>query len=169
MATPRRPHPQPRCCALPDCGQVFTPKRRDARYCSQQCRWVANKRDKRGTAAQKNPAPPPAAIPVTRPAPLTTPAFGLLGSLLPQAPRRPAVPRQASAEPCSVPGDTGTWTDAIAACGWSLNPAAPACMVVDSGLPCSGRHARSIGSVHVCVDHHGQLGRVLTYYRQRAS
>lgn len=75
MPTPRRKPPQPRTCALPDCGEIFTPKRRDARYCSDQCRWVAAKREKRGTAPAVNPPAAPAAVPARRPAAPVIPPF----------------------------------------------------------------------------------------------
>jgi hypothetical protein len=169
MPTPRRPAPQPRRCALPDCGQVFTPARRDARYCSDQCRWVANKRDKRGTNAAGTSTAP--AVPVTpaRPAPLAIPASGPPGASLPQAPRRPAMPPQAGDAPRTAPGGTPaqrtqpmTWTDAIATAGWRLSRTADGCQIVESNQPCAAAKAQHIASVTgaggwICSRHYTAL------------
>ena len=173
MPTPRRPAPQPRCCALPDCGQVFTPARRDARYCSDQCRWVANKRDKRGTkAAGKSPAPVVAVTP-GRPAPLAVPPPGLLGALLPQAPRCPAMPPQPGGAPPAVPGGAAaqrtqpmTWTDAIATAGWRLSRTPGGCQIVESNQPCAAAKAQHIASVTgaggwICSRHYTALCQLI--------
>jgi len=92
--------------------------------------------------------------------PPVIPSFGLLGSLVPQSPRRPIVPRRAEVTSLPAPAEAGTLVDTVTACGWSFNEAAPGCGVIDSGVACSQRPVRSIGPGDVCSYHHAMLVRV---------
>jgi len=146
MATPRRRPPRPRACALPGCGEVFTPKRSDAKYCSDNCRWIANKRDKRGTLVPVNPPTAPAATSASRPVVPVVPPF--------RFPARPAVPQPSPAVRVDLAAE-------LARRGYALRDDAPAggCQVSErqAGL-CQSPGPNRYSGVRLCDAHAYALG-----------
>ena len=73
------------------------------------------------------------------------------------------------------PGGAGpmTWAGAVAACGWSLSPAAGGCQIIDHGQVCGAGTAQYIATVAgpggwVCTRHYAALSEAITEQNYRA-
>lgn len=145
MSSPKRKPPRPRCCALPGCGIVFTPARSDAKYCSDQCRWAAAKRAKRGRSVAVNTAVRAPAVTPARPAPVIA-AFRFPATPATRSPKSPAAVDLAPA---------------LARRNYQVRGDAPAggCQVSEAKTgPCMSPGPNRHGGIRLCDAHAYALG-----------